>query len=418
MKRFAFLALAALMAFLTPLTSAADKVHLKDGRVIEGEITREGDDYLYITYYIGELERTEFVLRVNIERVERDDVQAAPAEPTPATSAPARPASEPARPAARSGAKSAATTELAPGTRKIAFITLEEMVGPFMNADALRKSVELLEDSDPDIVVLQINSGGGALLEVEKLSDVIEKEIKPKYRVVAWIQSAISAAAMTAVTCEEIYMMDVGNIGAATAFNASTGRAVAVKGEFLEQILRQMEKISQRGHHNPLVMRAMQVPTDLSADIDENGRVTWRNDLSGQYVVSTKSQILTFNSIDAVRFGLARAIANNKDELAKALGCTEWVEVGHKADEYQRQFRDNVQTAQVRATELFTKMDIAVKANNIGRARSFLGQLRGLVRRAPSLETYGAGGLPPLTDEFFRSVEEQIDEIARRQNRR
>ena len=415
MKLFAPFIIALLATLALPLVAWGDKVHLKDGRVLDGEISREGDDFLYITYKIGDLERTEFVLRVNIERIERDDDAAdAPAPATPADSKDTSPAPK----SSPQQTKPRSLDNLPPGTRKIAFITLEEMVGPFMNAEALKKSVEMLADDEPDIVVIQINSGGGALIEVQKLSDAIQYDIKPKYRVVAWIESAISAAAMTAFTCEEIYMMKEGNIGAATAFSQQGGTARAMKGEQLAYLLKEQEKITRRGKHEPLVMRAMQVPTDLSCDIDANGKVTWRNDLDGQYIVSTDQQILTLNSIDSVRYGLARAIADSKNELATALGCTEWIEVGLDADEYQQQFRENVQTAQVRAVELWQKMNIALEAGNVGRARSYHGQLRGWVRRAPSLETYGAGGLPPLTPEFFRQVEEQIDELVKKQTSR
>ncbi len=412
MTRIATIVIALLATLALPFTSLADKVYLKDGRVVEGTISREGDGFIYVTYMVGQLERTEFILRVNIDRIERDkDTTETPAESpkeTPAAPTNAKPSSSPKTPRP--------STDLPPGTRKIAFVTLEEMVGPFMNAEALRKSIQLLEDDKPDIVVLQINSGGGALFEVQKLSDAIEHGIKPKYRVVAWVESAISAAAMTAFTCEEIYMMPEGNIGAATAFSQSGGRATAMKGESLEQLLRSQEKITRRGKHDPLVMRAMQVPTNLSCDIDDAGRVTWRNDLGGQYIVSTDKQILTLNSIDSVKYGLARSVAASKDDLARAMGCTEWVEIGLDADKYQQDFREAVQTAQVRAGELWQKMNIALDTGNAGRARSFLGQLRGLVRRAPSLETYGAGGLPPLTPEFFREVESQIDEIAKKQS--
>jgi len=410
-NRIRTLILAAIAAACLAVPALAlDKVHLKDGRVLEGEITREGDGYLYITVRVGSLQRAEFVLKANVERIERDvdatpedkDAGGTPATPAPETS-PNRTASP--RPAPAD-----------PNARRIAFITLEEMVGPFMNARALAHSIDLLEDDKPEIVVLQINSGGGIGLEVQKLSDVIEHKIKPKYRVVAWVESAISAAAMTAWTCEEIYMMKEGNIGAATGYRMLNGRAEAVEGEELEMVLRQMEQISERGNHNPLVMRAMQVPTNLSADIDPStGAVTWRNDLSGQYIVSTEKQILTFNSIDAVRFGVARAIADNKDELARALGCSSWVEVGADADEYQVRFREDVQQAQVRAAEILSKMQIALNAGNVGRARAMLGQLRGWARRATSLEEYGAPdfGVPPLDAEFFRRVEEQLDQLAK-----
>src|SRR5690606_35039853 len=123
------------------------------------------------------------------------------------------------------------------GATRVTFISLEEMVGPFLNADALRHSLELVKDEKPDISVLAVNSGGGALTEVQPLSDLIHKELKKDYRVVAWIRSAISAAAMTSLNCEEIYMMREGNIGAAVAFMQTGSGTKALEGEELEQVL-------------------------------------------------------------------------------------------------------------------------------------------------------------------------------------
>lgn len=421
MKRLALLFLALIAGLASPRFAAADTFYMRDGRIIEGEITREGDEYVYVTYKVGEMARTELLLKSDIERIDRDS---APADAPPPTPAPSSPTGRPAPPAPAPAASTRlrADGDLPPGTRKIAFITLEDTVGPLINADALVESVKLLEEDPPDIVVLHFNSGGGALVEVQKLSDVIEHQIKPKHRVVAWVTSAISAAAMTAWTCEEIYMEPRGNIGAATAFmTTSAAGAVAVKGEDLEQIFRMMEDITKRGNHDSIVMRAMQTPTDLSADIDPvTGKVTWHNNLDGQHIVSTTKQILTFNSIDAVKFGIARGVANTKDDLAAALGASSWVEVGQSADAYQQEFRASVKEAQVRAGELLSKLNVAERGRNLSRGRAFLGQLRGLVRRAPSLEQYGAGdfGVPPLTEEFFQRIEDQLQAIADRESKR
>lgn len=418
LKRLTIFALAAITALTIACSAWADTVYLKDGRVLEGTITREGDSYLYITVKVGTVERPTLVLKSDITRIERDDAK--PAKPAaPDAEQPSKPSPGPAPAAVEPRAESLRSRPApSPNARRLVFLTLEGEVGPYMNAKALKHSIDLLADEKPDIVVLRFNSDGGALSEIKKLSDVIQNDIKPKYRVVAWIESAISAAAMTAWTCEEIYMMKEGNLGAATAFSMRGGRATAVKGEDLEHIFRLMRRISERGKHNALVMHAMEVPSNLSADIDTaTGKVTWRDDLEGQYIVSTKSKILTFNSIDAVKFGVARAIMNNKDELAHALGCSQWVEVGADAEDYQVTFRKDVKQAGVRAGELLQKMQIALKAGNIGRARVFLGQLRGWVRRASSLAEYGAGefGVPPLNDEFFRMVQEKLDEMAKKQ---
>lgn len=396
-KMFVTLALAAAV-LLPAINVSAATVHMKDGRVLEGRITKEGDGFVFLMVKIAGLEKQEILTTDQIKKIDRDPAPAKPDEPVASIPSPA------------SGGSAEKPAVISAGATRVAFISLEEMVGPFLNADALLHSAKLLdelpENERPEIIVLRINSGGGALSEVQGLSDAIHKTLKRKYRVVAWIESAISAASLTAFNCEEIYMMKEGNIGGTVAFFQAGGGNQAVKDEELEQILQAGEEISKRGGYNPLIMRAMQVFMDLSADIDADGNITWREDLGGEFKVNTKDRILTFDSIQALKFNISRGTADTKDELAKAMGCTEWVEVGPKADQYQIEFREAVQTAQVRSQELQTKMNIALQANDVGKARTYLNELRSIVRRAPSMEFYGG-----LDKQYFEETERQLRKI-------
>lgn len=419
------LAIVALCVALAPGAFALDKVTLKDGTVLEGTIEREGDGFIFLLMKIGAVENRRLILREDIQAIDRDAQTPVKEE----ANAPARPSDR-----ASTNARKPAGTSIPDGAARVAFISLgdppdKDMVGPFMNADALERSIEMLnempEETRPQIVVLKINSGGGALIEIQKLSDVIENKIKPKYQVVAWIESAISAAAMTAYTVEDIYFMSKGNFGAATGFSMQGGRAQAIEGRELEEVIYMMEKIAERGGHNMLVMRAMQVEQELSADIDENGVVTWRPDLKGEYILNPKNRILTLNSIDAVKFKLAKGVADSKSDLMRLIvGDREWVEVGQQADEYQHEFRDNVLAAQNEINELFTKLQLEMDAagrsrgdsqalgRHVGAARRYLAQVRSWVRRAPSLEVYMG-----LTPDRLREIEEQIRDFQRQATR-
>gem|GEM_PF-1397343 len=412
-------ALATACAVLIASSSAlADTLHMKDGRTLEGAIVREGEGYIYFKYKIAGIEQTTVFLISQISRIDRDDTSDGKSRATPAKPAVPEPAQS-----KRTGRPADAPTSA--GTMRIAFITLgdppHDEVGPYLNAKALRESVKRLEDDQPDVVVLRIKSGGGALAEVPKLANVIQKQLKTKYRVVGWIESAISAAALTADNLEELYFMKKGNFGGVVAYiMTGQNQAEAAVGADLEHILALGEQFSKNGKHNPLIMRAMQTPTDLSCDIDERGVIHWRNDLEGKYIVSRKegNHILTFNSIDAMKYGLGTGIADTRDELAKLLGADEWVEVGKDADHYQQEFRKNVADAELNVVKLFQQLQLALKSGRFAKAKQYLGQIRGWVRRAPSLVDYGAGGAtPPLTPKFFRSIDKQIDDLRRKSKR-
>lgn len=394
--------------------AVADRLHLKDGRVIDGTVQREGDGFIYFITKIGGIEKVELFLKDDVLRVERETSGAA--SPAAKAGESVTPTTKPRAAADEPGASD--------GVVRVAFVSLGEppldMVGPYMNASALKESLKRIEPSNPDILVLLINSGGGAVSEIQKLSDTIQNDIKPKYRTVAWIHSAISAAAMTAHACNEIYFMSKGNYGACTAFSSGPGGAQAVEGRFLEELLYMAESFSARGGYNTLIMRAMQIEQELSCDIDENGVVRWRPDLGGKYIVNPTGKILTFNSQDAMKFKFAKGVADTKPELMKLLvGDSEWVEVGQEGDKYQAQHRESTHSAELALNDLFRKLTIAVqgamgaganaeeRGRQVGIARRHLGELRALSRRSPAIQEFYLGG-----DRFFKSFEEMLARIA------
>ncbi len=382
-----------------PLGLAKDVVHLKDGRVLEGRIEREIDGSVYFVQTVGTVEMKTWLTSSEIERIERGVAEEGEEEAKPSERV------------------------IPEGAAKIAFVSLEEMVGPFFNKNAIEKSVEMLKDlpegERPDILVFRINSGGGALYELYQIVPYIEEEVKPHFRTVAWIESAISAAAMTSWVIEEIYMMKEGNIGACTGFRSTGGGTQAMEGPELEYVLQWMEDVSKMGRKDPYIMRAMQVYMTLSCDIDEDGNITWYDDDSGEYLVSPEDEILTFHSLDAVKYGVAEGIADTEEELADLLlgSDAEWVEVGEEADEYQQEFRENVERAQTKIVEAIRQMELAMNAagsaptarerrRQAGSAMNYLRRVEGWLNRAPSLEFYMG-----LTRDILREWERDIQDL-------
>lgn len=385
-------ALAMGVAALLPAFSAfaTDRVTLKDGTVYSGEVTKELDGYIFFNAKVGGIDRAMTFSPAQISKLERD-VKDGEASPSPTAAAPVAIATPAAAPAA------------APGSgRKVpkaAVITLGEggdkdMVGVYMTAETLRRAIPDLErelgTDKSGVVVFRVNSGGGMLLEIQKLSDVIHNEYKSRFRVVAWIHYAISAAAMTSHCIEEIYFTSQGSYGACTGWS---GQLVAMKGLGLEEVLEAMRKISARGQHDPRIMRSMQIQEPLSATIDANGDVHFFQDLtSGDIIVNRDKEILTFDDKLAAKVKFSRGTADTLEDLAKLMGYQELEWVGERvknvpwpvcrAEKMQMDYRDQVKRDEDNTNNYWTSYQRAIEAARAAQNRDDCGLFAGRAREA------------------------------------
>jgi hypothetical protein len=327
----------------------------------------------------------------------------------------------------------------------------KDMVGVFMTAEILKRMIPLLEEEQVDIVVLRFYSGGGALIEIKPLSDTIHFEYKKRFKTVGWIESAISAAAMTAHCIEDIYFTSQGNYGGCTGFS---GRLNAMKGRGLEEVLIMMEMISERGGKDPKIMRAMQIDSapdalqrlqisapdgSLSANIDENGDVKWFQDTtSGKYVVNPTANgtihILTFTSEQAERFKFSRGTADTLDELTAKMGYKEIEWVGEKtkgslwpiskAEKINMAFRAKTHKDQ----ELFNsywrnyqfniaaargEQDRQARGPYINKARQELENIKRMVRNNPNLALFQMNMLMEEFKEWLAEQEKFLRELSK-----
>ncbi|HYE60913.1 MAG TPA: hypothetical protein VD997_02860 [Phycisphaerales bacterium] len=401
-------------------TGLADKVVLKSGKTVEGTIAREESGHIWIKTTIGGIEREEFFSADEVASVERGPV---------------------------AGTTGAAATTAAPapkkntGAPKAAVITLGDeenghMVGIYMTAHQLEQMIPILEKElgtdGTGIVVLRVHSGGGLTLEVQKLSDVIHNEYKKRWRTVAWIDSAISAAAMTSHCMEDIYFTRQGNYGAATQYS---GALNATKGRGLEEVLHRMEKISARGGHHPLIARAMQIQQPLSCTVRENGKVDWYGDVtSGEMVINPIGEVLTFNSETALKCGFSKGTCETLEELTKAMGYTELEWVGNNVRgfpwpisaaeknnmEWRKKVKKDEDLTRKYQVDYTTAINMAAQSppedrgKFLGKARQALEQIQRMVKNNPNFSFMAFNMLMDEFDDWVKEQEKLIRELARR----
>ena len=195
-------------------------------------------------------------------------------------------------------------------------------------------------------MVIRVKCGGGLLVEIPRLADLLHDEFKPSFRTVAWIDSAFSAGAMSVHSIEEMYFTPDGNYGACIGRPHTAGNW-----HDDAKVLTMMDRISALGRHDPQIMRAMMLPSkqcaeendgkppygDLSATVDAtSGEVRLFADQSGALVLNPKGGVhmLTLDAESAKAIRFSRGTASTLDELAKAINLPQVEWVGEKSKEY------------------------------------------------------------------------------------
>jgi hypothetical protein len=424
----------ALATMLVTGIARADTLKLKDGRTLTGTVTRETNGYIWFKYKIGDLEQERMFGPTDIVDLKRDAGATPTAEEAKTPDAPTQEKTDDATPAEK----------YPPGVKRIAVLTAEGMVGMQMASKSLEDAIPLLEQEGVTDVIYKVNSGGGFLLEIQKISDVLHLKYKPKFKTVAWIESAISAAAMSSYCLEEIYFMPNGNFGGCTGW---FGDGTAVKGRGLEEVLLMMEKISARANRPVSIMRAMQIrgATDvmdelqisppsgeLSATINpQTGEVTWSQDQRGQHIINPRHgvEILTFDAIEAEKFRFSAGTAATHEDVARKMGYSEFVFVGKpvkgiawpvsKAEEMQMEWRKGISEAQANFDRLRisyqtsvqqaqSSQDRQTRGSFVNRARGHLNSLKTIAKKFPIFVMFYN-----LNKDFFDQEEERLRALMR-----
>jgi ATP-dependent protease ClpP protease subunit len=314
--RYFFVAL-----LLTSATSVCvgDTLTTTDGRKFEGTLVRQDESAVVFDIARGGAET-----RITFDPREVLKVTKAPlVQPNSAT---AKPATRPAAISAAAAAVDAPPTP--PPIEKYSgptyyMIPLRGEVGGTFNAAVLEQSLADASQRSPTVVVLEIDSPGGSIAEVPKMVEVIN-QYKKKLRIVVYTRRAISAAAITALAADDIYMRRTAIIGAATAYklNEANGMPENIS-EKMESVWRATARSSAEiGKHPTALADAM---IDRNVQLyrikEDGGTVISTNDSGGRGVLlKGNGKLLTMTAQEAVVSTLAAGIADDVQELGAALG--------------------------------------------------------------------------------------------------
>ncbi len=317
-------------------TGRADVLELHDGARYEGRVIERDDEVVVFEINIGAVR---LARRFNIAQVRSLQVDGAAA---------GHGAGPPAL--AAFDASAAGPADVATSTPTYLRIPLHGEFGAAIDGPTLGACLDHARQVGPDVVVLDIDSPGGAL---ETLVDVAERlgrfSRDTSIPLIAFVNNdALSAAALTTMSVPTIYVTPDASLGAALVINVGPGGAVSsvaaggdVAEKFLSVFRARVRGWVQQAGHDPLLSEAMIDPSVELALVHGpdgeprvlRGPIEARDlppgDLPESIVAS--GRLLTLTALEAQRVGLADGVVANLDELGQALGCPDWRPIDDEA---------------------------------------------------------------------------------------
>lgn len=186
------------------------------------------------------------------------------------------------------------------------------VTGTINGATALfiERSQNKAAQEDYSLLILEINSNGGLVDSAQKIKKLL---LSDKVKTAAFVNNhALSAAALIAICCNNIYMAQGSDMGAATPFKMNTsGTSIApVEAKFLSAFKAEFTSAAEARHRDIRLAAAMVDPEHETID----GLVK-------------KGEILTFTTEQAYQHGYCDGIVKDAADIAMMQGFPSNVQI-------------------------------------------------------------------------------------------
>lgn len=199
-------------------------------------------------------------------------------------------------------------------------------IGVEVTAESLKRAIAEARRHKAQYIVLSIDSPGGLVQEKEKVIEVIRQNARD-VRFVAYVKRALSAAAIVAMACHEIYVAEDATIGATvTVMPGASGRMQAADEKIQSMVRASDRAVASAAGHSELWVRGMS-ERDLELSVRTRGGVTQIVESSGdrsERVIKRRGQILTLAAREAVEYGLAKGTYPTLAGIKEGLKLPAW----------------------------------------------------------------------------------------------
>lgn len=209
-------------------------------------------------------------------------------------------------------------------------------------ATSLERRVAEAEADGADCIVFQINTYGGEVFAAEKITDLIfplppRTEGDEGIHTIAYVEEkAISAGALIAFSCREIFMEYGSRMGDCEPITMASDGVQTLPEKFQSPLRAKFRTFAQRNGYPVAIAEAM-VTKELGVTRirfeGENEAAyytiletqTWseekRDRIESEQVILLEGQLPTFNDAESIEHGLSRGTVRDRAELLQRLGA-------------------------------------------------------------------------------------------------
>lgn len=421
---------------------ALDKLVLRNGKIIEGEILSENSTEVRFNVIVAGISAPATFKKSQIIEIIRGDADPAPDADDRADS-----------PIGEDTKSEAPLISASTDAPRVCVINLKGEFGKAISPTPVREAVQAARKEEPDFLIVHLDTqwiidnhiGQDYEQEVfdvffvaQKLEPIFTKEIDREWEkvphVVFWVGNAMGGAAFLPFMADEIYMEPdgrIGGIGTLEQMFEGRGDEIVRQKQRSLRLARAQGLAIANGYDYRLINALAQRSYVLSFNVDsgemfermpestneklltDDGKDD-RIDSMNQLVRGTGNDVLTIKADIARQLGLSSGTASDLNELLELLGILRnHVMIEGKSDRILETWAKNVADAQARVRSLYREFNEVQVGGTPADARRALSTRKSILKRIQGLFRMYGESFDPFGEGIgnITNLETQIEEI-------
>ncbi len=216
-----------------------------------------------------------------------------------------------------------------PAIKPAVIITMHRMIDSGLSS-SLKRRLDVAKESGSELIIFDIDTFGGRLDAAMEISEYIS-DLKGIKTVAFIAHKAISAGALIAVSCNDIVMAPEAELGDCEPILPSSEGGYKTAGEKIQTVLRtKFRKFAEKNGYPVLLAEAMvtseievyRIKTEeqpfgffiTTRELDEMDEDA-KSLINEKKLIIEKGKLLTMHAKEALEYGFARNIVDNREEL-------------------------------------------------------------------------------------------------------